>query len=186
MMEDLEIFVLAGGKSSRMGSDKGLVMHRGKPMISHILEVLTPLSSSVSLITGNEAYRQFGYPLIEDEIPEQGPCGGVFTALKKSRNNRVLVTACDLPELVPALFVAMLTAMGSADIVYASVHGRPEPLVAIYHSRCIERWEQLIASGTRKMTDFFACFDCVTFEATLLPEWHEKMFMNVNSPKELE
>ena len=67
--------ILAGGKSSRMGSDKGLLPYKGKPLVTYAIEVLRPLTDRIIIVGNNEAYKQFDCPLIPDEIADCGPPG---------------------------------------------------------------------------------------------------------------
>lgn len=96
---EIEVFILAGGKSRRMGSDKGLVNFKGEPMIIHILRALENLHLSTSIISSNEEYLKFGKPVYQDIIPNKGPLGGLYTALELSKAPMILLLACDMPSL---------------------------------------------------------------------------------------
>lgn len=185
-MIPLEIFVLAGGKSSRMGQDKGLVSFRGQPMISYVLSAVSELSADIRIITSNPDYSRFGCYLLSDLIPDIGPAGGVYTALKHADAELVLVVGCDMPLLSAKVFRELLNCSGTADIVVAGKDGRLEPLLAVYRRSCLNKWEQLLNDGYRKMSDFFQEFDTVIFDVNTMSLLNEDVFMNVNAPADLE
>ena len=185
MKEELSAFVLAGGKSSRMGQEKGLVHYRNKPLIAHVLEVAVQTAANVSIVTANPDYASLGFLLVADETPGLGPAAGVYTALSCSSSAFVLVIACDMPNIKPELIVAMFHAIGDADIIVAAQNGRVEPLLAIYHQTISLRWKQLLGSGIRKMTDFFSHFDCRIFDTSGFAGVNENLFININTPGDL-
>ena len=67
--------ILAGGKSSRMKEDKGLVSFNGKMLVEHVIESIKKITGKIIIITANPAYKQFGYPCLEDEMKDKGPAG---------------------------------------------------------------------------------------------------------------
>jgi molybdopterin-guanine dinucleotide biosynthesis protein A len=67
--------ILAGGKSSRMGQDKGLSFYRGRRMVEFVVEACKKLTSDIFISTNNPEYRFLGYELIEDNFKEIGPIG---------------------------------------------------------------------------------------------------------------
>ena len=73
--------ILAGGKSSRMGFDKGLAILNGKPMIQYVIDVFEKLGLDIIIISNSPGYETFGYPIYNDLIPEKGPVGGIYTCL---------------------------------------------------------------------------------------------------------
>lgn len=62
--------VLSGGKSRRMGQEKGLVKYRGKALIEYAIETLKPLCHELVISTANNDYAYFGLPMIAEEIPD--------------------------------------------------------------------------------------------------------------------
>ena len=95
--------VLAGGKSSRMGQEKGLVKFRGKPLVEYAVEALSGICDSVVISTANPGYAYMGLTLIEDEIPDCGPLGGIYSCMKQEKADLFLVLSCDLPFVTPDL-----------------------------------------------------------------------------------
>lgn len=75
--------ILAGGRSSRFGQDKGLYPWRGKPLAEHARDILMPNVPNLAISTNNqEAYAYLGLPLIPDLVPGCGPLGGMYSALR--------------------------------------------------------------------------------------------------------
>ena len=90
--------ILAGGKSERMGTDKGLILYKGKPFIKHVYEAMKAvLGNNIVVVSSNAAYDAFGYRRIEDLIADKGPVGGLYTALKQSKTKLNLVLSVDVP-----------------------------------------------------------------------------------------
>lgn len=182
----IQAFILAGGKSSRMGTDKGLLLYKGKPLVLYSVEAVTTITADVAIITSNPAYAGFGYPLLEDVEKGVGPAGGVLTALKNARTDYLLVCGCDMPGISSGLIRSMSAELEAApDVVVVALHQRVEPMLALYRAAILPRWEQLLHRGTRKMTDFFDQLNTRIFEATNDPEFHPEMFRNVNTREDL-
>ena len=77
--------ILAGGKSSRMGSDKGFLKLNDKRFVLYSIEALKPLVSEILIVSDNENYDTFGYKRIEDIIKNSGPVAGIYSGLKASK-----------------------------------------------------------------------------------------------------
>ena len=147
-----EAFVLAGGKSSRMGTDKGLMDFQGKKMIEHVLASLKS-SSRISIITGNDAYGQFGYRICSDIYNNCGPLGGIHSALYNSTSGWNLVVSCDLP-FVTAEFCEFLVRNINdtfADAIVPVHDKHVEPLCALYNKACLPELEKMILKKEFRM-----------------------------------
>ena len=77
--------VLAGGKSSRMGQEKGLAEFDGKPMIAYALEALAPLCTEILISSNSNAYNHLGYRVVPDIIANSGPMGGIYSCMLQSQ-----------------------------------------------------------------------------------------------------
>lgn len=129
---DLEIYILAGGKSSRMGIDKGLLEINGKPMIQYLIEAIIPLPYSVHIIAHHSGYSQFGLGVISDQIPEKGPLGGLYTALCHTRKSKVCLLSCDMPFLKTATVDELISRHPGSGITASQLKGRLYPFPGIY------------------------------------------------------
>jgi len=175
-------YVLAGGRSSRMGRDKALLPIQGRTLVERVARAVEAAAGSVVLV-GNPALSECtGYPAIPDIYPGEGPLGGILTALRHTGAEWNLVTACDMPELTPAFLTYLFdTALRSGgDIVMpAGATGLPEPLCAVYRETARGPMEARFAEGTRKVTDAFRDLHTIVLQA---PE--QKLFHNINTPQD--
>lgn len=185
MIADLQIeaFVLAGGKSSRMGRDKGLADFRGKPMISFVLGVLAKFNLPVSIIAHQEDYTKFGYPVYQDPIRDKGPMGGLLTAFENTKAEIVLLLSCDMPFISEEAVSKMLLAADSDRIVTASDDQRLHPLFGTYPVLLQQKLREQILAGNLKMRDFILK-NPHSFLAFGIGE-EEGVFRNINTEKEL-
>ena len=94
---DITVLLLSGGKSSRMGADKGMQLLHGKPMIEHMLEKAQSMSPNILILTNDSAYETLGYPCLADDVKDCGPLGGICTGLQHSTTAKNLVLGCDMP-----------------------------------------------------------------------------------------
>ncbi len=171
--------VLAGGKSERMGQNKALIELQGKPLIQHAIEQIRPLCSEVFIVAGElNTYAEFGAPVIQDEIPERGSLGGIYTGLVNAREHFVLAVACDMPFLNQDLLRYELSLAPGADVVVPRVknltskapHARKRaniegkllakmsdlhPLHAVYSKSCLSVMRDMIEAGDLRVISFF-------------------------------
>ena len=89
--------ILAGGKSSRMGTEKGLILYKNKPFVKHIIEAMKPLVNNIIIICNTRAYERFGFKCYEDLIKNTGPLAGIYTGLSYSKTDNNLIVSCDIP-----------------------------------------------------------------------------------------
>ena len=101
-----------------MGRDKGLVQLAGRPLVQHVLDRVAQLGDEVCITTNRpQAYAFLGVPTASDPQPGLGALAGLRTALQAARSDTVLVVACDMPFLEPALLRHLLSRSGEAEVV---------------------------------------------------------------------
>ncbi|HYM07820.1 MAG TPA: molybdenum cofactor guanylyltransferase, partial [Terriglobales bacterium] len=91
-------FVLAGGKSSRMGQDKAFMQFGQRTLLEHALELARAATGDAWIVGSAERFASFG-PLVEDIYPGRGPLAGIQAALAGSRTELNLILAVDMPFL---------------------------------------------------------------------------------------
>jgi molybdenum cofactor guanylyltransferase len=144
MREDLPPvggYVLAGGKSSRMGSDKALLELAGKPLVLHATTKLRRLCAEVSILGSDSALERFA-PLVRDLHPGCGPLGGIEAALLSSKYDWNLVLPVDVPFLPTALLDAWLWSVlhrpiRDIKLAMLSVDSHPHPALLIIHRQIV-------------------------------------------------
>jgi molybdenum cofactor guanylyltransferase len=128
-------FILAGGKSSRMGRDKAMLEIGGVTMLDRTMALIRGVGIEPVVVGAPvEFSRAVAGSVIEDKWPGAGPLGGIITALGVSKKPWNLIVACDLPYLTRE-WLEFLVARGlssKADAVVPMNEGGPEPLCATY------------------------------------------------------
>jgi len=150
---DITGVILAGGKSSRMGSRKEFISVNGNTMLDGLLDVLRPLFCEILVVADDK--KRFSnltragatsVKVIEDLIKERGPLGGIYTGLRAASSEKAFFVACDMPFLHNALIRRLLDCAKRSDdecVVPRSDRGI-EPLHAVYSRKIIQRIEDLL------------------------------------------
>lgn len=149
--KQISAIILAGGKSTRMMSDKGLIAFNDKPLIEHVIEKVNSITNNIIIISSNPAYIQFGYPCFEDIIKDKGPLSGIVTGLVNSTTQKNFVVACDMPFLSTAILQGLITNCAGVDAVIAEHKNMAEPLCAIYDKRCIPHFRLKLEQNQLKI-----------------------------------
>ncbi|HET7011134.1 MAG TPA: molybdenum cofactor guanylyltransferase [Anaerolineales bacterium] len=180
--------VQAGGLSRRMGTDKGLVLLAGRPLVVHVLDRLKPLADE-SLVTTNhpEGYAFLGLRMASDAEPGAGALAGLATALEAASGERVILVACDMPFVQPKLVRRLLELAEDHDAVVPRRAGEFEPLLAVYRRRCLEPIREALAAGKNRVISFFPS---VRLRPVDEAEWSPldpaaRSFFNVNTPEDV-
>ena len=183
---ELTGIILAGGKSSRMGREKGLVEFHGKPLIQYGIDLLSQLTDRILISSGNPDYRVFDRELVPDEITGQGPAAGLAASLKYSNTKWNLVIACDLPFLEAEFVDCLLEAEGDFQAVIPTHdNGIYEPLAALYHKDLSPIFEVSVNSGNLALHKILATCKVHYLDADTLIDKFPQLFTNFNSLKEL-
>ncbi|HEY4194447.1 MAG TPA: NTP transferase domain-containing protein [Mucilaginibacter sp.] len=178
--------VLAGGKSVRMGYDKGTVKWFGKEQRYHVADMLRPLCRDVFISCRAEQKSQIisGYPVLEDTFTGLGPFGAILSAFREQPDKAWLVVACDLPLLETDTFKflirqrkisAIATAFNSPDNEF------PEPLITIWEPKSYPVLLSFLAQGyscPRKVL--------INSDVNLIQAPDTTALTNVNTPDDLE
>jgi molybdenum cofactor guanylyltransferase len=181
--------ILAGGKSRRYGRNKALESFQGKGLIEHAVESLYGIGNPI-LVVANDLVPYFHVraTLVQDVVRDQGPLGGLFTALLFSPHDWVFIKATDMPFLVAELAKMMGTLREGCDVVVPLLNNRVEPLLALYSRRCLPSIATALEKGERKVTSFYRK---VKVRELAEEKWRKVdteglSFKNVNTPENLE
>ncbi len=178
--------ILAGGKSSRMGSEKGLIQYQGKAMIVYAIELLKPLCNELLISANSDAYHHLGYQVVADEIPDAGPMGGIYSCMKQAKNEVCLVLSCDMPLIQVEALTVILEYIADFDAALPR-HGDGfyEPLCAAYRKSLIPAFEKRIRAKTFKMLDLIKNCEANILTVSEDSKLKPSLFYNINSKKDL-
>jgi molybdopterin-guanine dinucleotide biosynthesis protein A len=186
MQEKLNGVILAGGKSSRMGSEKGVIEVNGEKMIITLCRLLKPLVSNILIITSNSDYQFLGYPLYADLILDSGPAGGIFTGLSCSSTDKNLILPCDTPFLTTDFLHYLIEESGHAEITVPVYKSRIHPLCGVYSKTFLPEWEKRVRNGELKLVELLKHFQVKYLDIDLIPEFDGgRLFRNINCPEDL-
>jgi molybdopterin-guanine dinucleotide biosynthesis protein A len=180
--------VMAGGKSRRMGRDKAwLDVGDGRSIVQRVIDVLSEVADEVFIVANDERYLTLGPRVVPDRFPDGGVLGGIATAVGAAANDRVLVAACDMPFLDPAVFRLLIERSDGADVVMPKVGDDHEALHALYTKACVPAMERALASGKMRVISFFpdVRVRIVPEEDLRAVDPRLRTFTNVNTPEEL-
>jgi molybdenum cofactor guanylyltransferase len=186
---DLTAFVLAGGKSTRMGADKAFVMLDGQTLLSRALELARSVTSEVRIVGDPAKFVTFA-PVVVDIFPNCGPLGGIHAALRSSQTELNLILAVDVPFVSPALLQYLIERSlnsASATVTVAHSGGNWQPLCAIYRRKFADAAERALRVGRYKIDKLFeaARTRAIAEEELKATGFPPTMFRNLNTREEL-
>jgi molybdenum cofactor guanylyltransferase len=187
---DLTAFILAGGRSTRMGTDKAFVEYSGRTLLKRALDLARSAASDVRIVGSKEKFAAFA-PVVEDVIRDCGPLGGIHAALRTSPSELNLVLAVDVPFVSPAFLQYLIKqARDAPEASVAVPHGDEgwQPLCAIYRREFADVAELALRAGRNKITRLFDQVHTRVIDLGELEDagFSPSIFRNLNTPEELE
>jgi molybdopterin-guanine dinucleotide biosynthesis protein A len=182
-------FVLAGGKSSRMGRDKAFLRLGDETLLSQALTFASAVASEVRILGDAKKFAAFGR-VVEDVYRERGPLGAIHAALSGSTTELNLMLAVDLPFVTQKLLRYLLSRAleSGAMVTVPRVGSGFQPLCAVYRRGFADVAEQSLLEGKNKIDSLFARVEtCVIKENEFVRAgFSGEMFRNLNTPEEFE
>ena len=186
-MKSLTAFVLAGGKSTRMGQDKALLELNNETLLVRVLKLAKLIAPNVRIIGDAKKFAPWG-DVVEDIYPEHGPLGGIHAALVGTETDLNLVLPVDMPFLDRA-FLDFLVAKGSSSSAIVTVPRsgtRLHPLCATYRRSFVEVAKRSLEAGQNKIDALFSDVETQIIEEDeiLRNGFTVNLFRNVNTPQD--
>ncbi len=154
----VEGFILAGGRSRRMGRDKARIEFEGKTLLARAVATVSAVATKTTVIARTiDAYPESGVPVIADLRPNCGPLAGIETALSAAKSDLVIVLACDMPFVTDELLKFMLERGNpNGAIIPADPDGRPCGVCAVYGREILTKISNLLDAGERRVDALFS------------------------------
>ena len=182
--------ILAGGKSSRFGTNKAFAQIDGICMIERVEKVLCSLFRKVIIIAdASDQYEYLGHEVFQDIIKGSGPLGGILTALSVTEAKAVFTVACDMPFINKNLIRYMCNLrQDGVDAVLPLVKGKPEPLFAIYSAGCLSFIKGALSMGNFKIADFLSFIKVRYVKEDEIRKFDPELnsFININRQIDIE
>ncbi|MCJ8283581.1 MAG: molybdenum cofactor guanylyltransferase [Rivularia sp. ALOHA_DT_140] len=164
--------ILAGGKSSRMGSDKALISYQGKPMLQRVYQVATECTQQVYVLTPwKERYQNILPPecnyLIETQ-PGKGPVNGLSEGLKQISADWILLLACDLPLLdvdIIKIWINKLPQIPTSTLALVPRRSQIwEPMCGFYRTKLKTELDSFLNQGKRSFQELLSGIEIEVLE----------------------
>lgn len=180
--EKITGIILAGGKSSRMGTDKAMLSFNGKKLIEYSIALMKEVSDNQLISANNDAYRAFEIPVVPDNFQGIGPLAGIEAGLRFSQNRINLFAPCDTPFLNAELLLKILSNIESYDaVVPVSKDGKIEPLTGFYSKEALPALTKQIDRGDFKIQNLL---QIIHTKYILIDDI--KLIKNINTPEDLK
>ncbi|AEW85257.1 molybdenum cofactor guanylyltransferase [Flavobacterium columnare NBRC 100251 = ATCC 23463] len=176
-------YILAGGKSSRMGVEKGLLLLNNIPFIKCIKDALDPICNTIQVITSNLEYKRMGFYTIEDLIKEKGPVGGIYTALSCSKTPYTIIVSVDTPLITTELMEILIKNHidKSSSITIFGNEQSDNPLIGIYNTDLKIVFKEAIVSNTLQLRKVLKN---IKTRRIAIPEGFQYQLQNINTKEE--
>lgn len=180
--------ILAGGKSSRFGSNKAFAEFNGLPLIERVACILSSIFERLILITNSP--QEFSYlklPIYEDPIKGLGPIGGIYAGLDSMMDETGFFVACDMPFINEKLVRHMVSISDDFDAVVPKIGWKMEPLHALYKKSCLPAIMEVIEAGSNQTIKSYNSIRVRYINKAEIRELDPELtsFMNINRPDEL-
>ena len=159
MIDEMTGVVLAGGRSSRFGTNKALADWKGAPLVQSVVDSLLEVMPKVLVVTKNVSELAFlksaRVTVVEDLCADGHPMGGIFTALSGLETRHAFVAACDMPFVRPALIKALWHSRADYDAVIPVWRDKRQPLCGVYSRGCVGMIRASIAEDSLGIKHLF-------------------------------
>ncbi len=182
--KDITGIILAGGKSSRMGSEKGFVKWNSKPFIQYVIEAVKPLVKEIVIVSNNKNYDEYQHTRISDLVENSGPLAGLYTGLNYSSTEYNLVLSCDVPLIQTKVLKKLIAEVHrELDIVLLQSNDKATPLVALYKKQCAVKCLELLEQDERRVMSLVKQSKT---KIIILDKSLDRCVKNINTPEELK
>ena len=155
-LKEISVGILAGGKSSRMGSNKAELRFKDSSFLEHILVQAEDFSERLISVDDIARYQWLvqkddsGLKFAEDEYKDFGPVEGIYQILKNTTTKACLVIATDMPYLTKGFFESFVEKYQGEDCMVLKADGKVEPLCSIYARDCLPILNRFRETGIRR------------------------------------
>ena len=182
--KDITGIILAGGKSSRMKTDKGFLLLNNKPFVQYSIDALKPFVSEIIIVTDDSKYDTLGLKRVNDITKSAGPVAGIYSGLKASSTEYNVILSCDIPLITSNIVKKLIDGIDeTSDVVQIESNGKTMPLIALYKRKIKDKFNTFLQEDERRLR--IATKACQSKNIILEKEF-EFSTMNVNTQTDLK
>lgn len=191
MPDSVSAILLAGGKSSRLGTDKAKVKLNGESvMIGAIAEKLSEVSDDIVVSSNSRRYDDITVPVrwVADVKPGAGSLMGLYSGLLAVKHDYAIAVACDMPFINIELLKYMMSLPRDYDALLPRIGDKTEQLHSIYSKSCLPEMERFLESGRLKITAFLGEINVKFVPEDIINKYDPQhlAFFNVNTAEQLK
>ena len=189
-MHDVSAFVLSGGRSTRMGSDKALLTIRGKTLLARALGLGHRITHRVAIVGPRDRYAGMKERVVEDEFQNCGPLAGIHAALQATETDLNAILAVDMPFVPPDFFAYLIERAGSSPgvlVVVPRVAGIVQGTCLVCRRAFRTTCEQRLRLGCYKLEDAIQSVrsEYIEEEEIRIRGFDPAIFRSLNTPDDL-
>jgi molybdopterin-guanine dinucleotide biosynthesis protein A len=181
--------ILSGGKNTRMGENKAFLKVDGERLIDRKVHRFRRIFQEVIIVTTTPLdYLDQEATIVTDILPDKGALGGLYTGLFYAVGEYAFLAACDMPFLNSAFMEYMVLQATGYDIVIPAPPDGLQPLHAIYSRRCLPAIRACLDRNRLQIKGFYPGHHMLKIPPEVLDTYdpNGRMFLNVNTPEELQ
>jgi molybdopterin-guanine dinucleotide biosynthesis protein A len=191
-ISEIAAFILSGGKSSRIRTNKALLQVEGKPLIQRLVDLLDPIFSEL-VISSNEPdlYKFTGKKIVQDIYSARGPLAGIHSILKFTNTKMNFIISCDLPLISSQLINYIVNYETMKDIILPVADGKIQQTCGLYSKNILNEVEKLLIESSQKNSklkgSIYELMDRVPteiVEVDKLDFYTPDIFLNINTPED--
>lgn len=182
--ENITGIILIGGKSRRMGTDKGHLKIEDKSFVELIISVLDSVAANTILVGDNSSYDIYNITRIVDEVKDQGPIAGICAGLNASETEHNIILSCDIPLINSSVLQLLLEAYNPKfDLIQLSNKDFTFPLIGLYHQNCLKPLKKELNSGEKRLTE---AVKKLSVKTVLVDDHLKPHLVNINTREDLK
>ncbi len=181
---DISGFILAGGKSNRMGTDKALLLVQDEPLLKRMIRLIRPFCATIAISGQKNDYAGFNAEMIPDLYAGCGPISGVISSLKHSSVEWNLLVSVDVPFINEEFIQYLISQIGQYDCIIPEHKGGVEPLIGLYNKQILPIIDEMISNGDYKLMRLLSRLNTRYVDCNNLIKQFPRLFYNVNRPED--
>lgn len=184
-MATISAYIIAGGKSSRMGSDKGMLLLNETVFIAHIVKALQEATiQNITIVSTNSDYDFLNCNRIEDIYPDKGPVGGIFTALSHSQTEQNIISSVDVPLISAEIITWLINNIDNEKLItQVKIADKTSPLIAVYNRKAVTVFEEHLK---REQLRLRMVVEAIPHKTIEVPDKWCALLQNINTKEDYQ